>query len=424
MIILAFPTVSTIYSTYYTLSFLNVIAFLLFSHAAFEMKPPLEGPHSCRLDDCRVPLRSSLPHICLVYVLPSKKVIQTRKRASPCIRAKFSCKVLDEHVEIDKRVQELEPHFAKWSLETCRDAISAVVYHRVGKISVTGQEDQLRALDGWMELRNEDSSQGMNEAGTPSDFDAQAASKVIRQFGREVAMALLVWDTLLFEWRHKLYQSPGHHFRRQLVNSIYTTAVQKNSPIGMPMPPSGDTKHGVDRIQGENSIRFKDQASLSGYRGFVSAVTYACQVLCQEPSDASRMTIQGALEKIIQDLRHHVPYPEKSRALPNDKETFLSWEDYCGRVWSRCWELDHSTFGALYLCMSAWHADVGDTAELGETQRLFPIRSLEVGDDAAEYASGWRMRWRHLWHVAVVCQLVVMLPTIINKFFAVATFVI
>ncbi len=40
-----------------------------------------------------------------------------------------------------------------------------------------------------------------------------------------------------------------------------------------------------------------------------------------------------------------------------------------------------------------------------------------------DYASQWRLRWRHTRHVAIVCQLVVMLPTLITAFFGVAPFV-
>jgi hypothetical protein len=94
---------------------------------------------------------------------------------------------------------------------------------------------------------------------------------------------------------------------------------------------------------------------------------------------------------------------------------FSSFEGYAGKLWTECWAECPSTFGALYLWTTVWYIDVGNIGF--HTTPLVP-RGGTGGwlDNGPDYATTWRIPWRGLWHATVRCQVVVLLPTLINSF--------
>ena len=94
---------------------------------------------------------------------------------------------------------------------------------------------------------------------------------------------------------------------------------------------------------------------------------------------------------------------------------FDSVKSYAEGLWEACWAECPSTFGALFLWTTVWYIDVGNIGF--HAQPLVPQgTSLYSISDGPDYMTVWRMQWRHRWHTAILCQLVVMLPTIINGF--------
>jgi hypothetical protein len=424
IVVMAFPITSTWISGYYTLSCLSIAATIVFLHAASEYETQLNIPHTCRLDDARIPLRSPLHH-CTVYILPCRER-DGERRGRCCIGARYSMKIESECKTLDERRDKIEPGSVEWSLAVARDAMRAVVCARLSTITVAGQERYLKDL-AWM-LHNP----GISSPCSTRRGDNQRESsrtggqeqQQIRDIGRDVVMALLVWETLIYERRLDLCQDIDFGRLRELNQSPNASA----QPLGKPGTINPDICTFVEPATGGSLLLdvFMDQASLKGYCAFVSAFVYAVRVLHQLiPADEDALRA-----RLLLDVRDTLPadgLPRKSKALSDDSDgaadrEFLSWPDYMGRLWNRCWELDPRTFGALYLWMSGWYADMGDTQNIGDG--LFRVRPLEPQEDGPAYKSAWRMQWRHLWHTAVICQVVILLPTILSRFFAVANFMV
>jgi hypothetical protein len=113
-------------------------------------------------------------------------------------------------------------------------------------------------------------------------------------------------------------------------------------------------------------------------------------------------------ESVVSDLNSAVPLYKRSVRM------------YAGRLWDACWAECPSTFGALYLWTTVWYIDVGNIGF--HTTPLVPECDPEDWIFAGpDYMTVWRVRWRHLWHTAILCQLVVMLPTIITSFLSVVS---
>lgn len=95
------------------------------------------------------------------------------------------------------------------------------------------------------------------------------------------------------------------------------------------------------------------------------------------------------------------------------KKNITTLEAYAGCLWTKCWQTDPRTFGALCLWTSVWYLDLGNGYRIVTTP-LKPTNSFPLD---LNYSTNWRMRWRHTWHTVMVCQLVVILPTVISSFF-------
>jgi len=291
---------------------------------------------------------------------------------------------------------------------------------------------------------NNDLREDCNNDKLPKDLESQRPKEVSADvpppplLGRDVVMALVQWEYLVFEWRWKLDEA--------MRADIWRLRSPKYGGAGFadpfPLPPqSGKTTMG----------------SQKGHLGFMDAVGEVYRLL----AGADPTTIQDRkkardkknvkeekkvedekemLQKIvtvgqeevkevlklrnIQDMASHLqqhsvarPWTDKTLADPDN----FTIEIYVDEVWDKCWAECPSTFGALYLWLTVWYVDVGN--EGFHTTPLVPPGPPSDWDyDGPDYMSVWRMGWRHAWHVAIICQLVIMLPTIISTFFAILTF--
>lgn len=352
----------------YTLGALNISALIYFLHAIPEDDYFLEAPHVCEIDDVRIPVASPLES-CTVYILPSE---------GHGFEAAFSRKVLSEHKIIDTDLAALEPlGEGKWTLDACRAAMNKAVLARIGTVAMSNPDknNQLRDLARWLY--------------EPGDY-SPLGLKVPRNknlIGREVVMALLHWERLVFE-------------RRWLLDDILRKKVWR-----LRCPSHG----GAVPYKGEDP-EFPVVGSGPGIKGLKEAVAYVYKIL---PSE----------EKVGDNFPSPLPYPTSAGTSQpswitdtpcvsgiNPNTTTL--DEYAGDLWEACWKADQSTFGALYLWTAAWYMDLGNAYNV----HIAPLQPPEK----PEYMTNWRMRWRHSWNTAVICQLIILLPTILNNLFAMA----
>jgi hypothetical protein len=124
----------------------------------------------------------------------------------------------------------------------------------------------------------------------------------------------------------------------------------------------------------------------------------------QEGTEGKTIGITFPIRSIIQDV-----YP----SINFQTDTL---QNYVSDLWNLCWKTDPSTFGALYLFTTVWYIDVGNDHGCHITP--FVPRS---DPDAPKYYTGRLIKWRHTWHIAMICQLVIMAPTVFSQFIGLFT---
>jgi hypothetical protein len=268
--------------------------------------------------------------------------------------------------------------------------------------------------------------------------------------GRDLVLALLLWEYLVFERRWQLQVDCEPMLTVPMVwrlrDSKYSGAVFVDNGTA---------------TQDENSPKPKAMGSSPGLAGFLEAVGEVYRIVGvfdeegDEDIDVLKDGDTGDLEKGCSMRQESVPRKEdtdetkiayrgqeKTKALLkslkidkllkttvvkfSNKESdgnsdeksevkFSSFEDYAGKLWDECWAECPSTFGALYLWTTVWYIDVGNIGF--HTTPLVP-RGGTGGwvDNGPDYATTWRIPWRGLWHATVRCQVVVLLPTLIGSF--------
>jgi hypothetical protein len=356
-----FPTFAALRSGYYMLALLNFVAFLVFSHVVGIDIRHLDYPHRCRLDDFRVPLWTPF-HSCIVYVLPSK---------GRSFDARFSRKIDSEHKLLDEMHDTLEAVDVekKWTLKACKKAVRRIINARIHFTILDGQKDALNESAEWLYDPG-------NGKPVSHKLWKEAEDFCIFPIGRDVVMALMHWETLFFERRWEL-----NLVMRQKLGKLRTL---KHTGAG----------RFVMQTRNQHTV-----GDLRGIVGFEEALGYAYRVLFQKGHEWS-----APLQEFQDDW-----LPKKSVVFDHQGERNYPKNiiEYIGRLWDECWQVDPSTFGALYLWFTVWYADIGNG-------RCFHTAPLQPdGDDV--HMTDWRMRWRHIWHTAIICQLAILVSTTINS---------
>jgi len=221
--------------------------------------------------------------------------------------------------------------------------------------------------------------------------------------GREVVMALLHWETLVFERRWDL---PNHLMGDvwKLRSRAYSTALDSGYNNWPSVPPKGAPE---DR---------------EGRQGLKDAVSYALQVLHQK-DDPGQILLDDPLYRLATNpTGSNFGVPKTSvidKEGADDRTKIIgeiaNREAYINDIWNASWAAENSTFGALYLFLEVLYLDLVNIKGL----HIAPLQPI----DGAHYCTEWRLKWRHVWQSSIVCQLVIMLPTIVNSFFAVGALV-
>lgn len=369
-----FTVTGAFISDRFTLSTLSMAAFLIFYHGRPDEFFDAEVPHKSRLDDIRIPL---LAHVdqCIVYILPTR---QSK------FDVRFTSRIDAEYEVLDSNRSMLEPldlDLKEWSLESCRNAMRKTIRSHIRKIIPGHSADALNHLAKKLynkegpALQDNNMIHGENKSSDAieAEYNARLAlnSSLI---GRDIVMALLHWESLIFEWRNKLEQ-PLRESTWLLRRPTYSTDIQPEL--------------------------IHSQVTL-GSEGGLEGLKSACQQVYDILSPGGEWTLP------------QTSTPKKSVVFDQQcLASFKSLENYAETLWRKCWDTDPSTFGALYLWTTVWYLDMGNDQGIQSTP-LLPKRN--VPNDLT-YTTNWRMRWRHTWHTAVVCQLVVIFPTILSSLF-------
>jgi hypothetical protein len=404
--LLVFTTTGALQRHLYALGVLNLAAGLLVWHAVKLDYFYLDVQHFSDMDDIRIPITSPRDS-CIVYVLPSK---------GHGFEAAFSCKIKSEHKVLEDSISSLEPLGISndWSLEGCRAAMNKVVLSRLESVNVFAdaydRSRELTHLAHWLydeepELAqaNEDQGKEMKtddqrkktQTGVPGAVLAEGRYNTIDGkclVGRDLVMAMLHWERLVFENRSLLYDN--------LQNRVWTLRSLKFG---------GSNGEGYDNSEESGNTHNLIGSHEADEKGFTG--------------------LEAAVEKLYRALdRNHVReipfsfsrlFPENDEAPTNSilfhKCGFRNLKAYSEKLWERCWEVDPSTFGALYLWTAVWYIDVGNKYNI----HIAPLQPNKSNDSGyTNYMTRWRMKWRHPWYTSVVCQLIVLLPTVLGNFLA------
>jgi hypothetical protein len=442
----------------------------------------LHREHRYAMDDIRIPLHSPVEQG-IAYILPSGKY---------GFDATYSQTLDSEQKVLDANLKFFHPHHLDkdWTLKKCRVAAQVFIESQIKKIVADGEI--IKDLAFWLHWHRRDIEtavleligykrfndlKGTEENKKNSDYEVW--HKVVTRYplrdrgckrrkgcetliGRDLVLALLLWEYLVFErrwqiqadcelmltvpmvWRLRdskhsgavfvdsgtvtqdedspkpktMGSSPGLAGFLEAVGEVYRIigVFDEESNEDIDVPKGGGTG---DLEQG----RFMRQESVSRKEDIETKI--ACSG--REKTEALLKSLEIArsgrykTEKLLKSLDID-KLPKPSVVKFSDKESdgnseaqFSSFEDYAGKLWNKCWAEFPSTFGALYLWTTVWYIDVGNIGF--HTTPLVPRGGTgDWVDNGPDYATVWRIPWRGLWHTTVRCQVVVLLPTLISSF--------
>jgi hypothetical protein len=429
--------------------------------------------HYYAMDDIRIPLHSPGEQG-IVYILPSGKY---------GFDATYSQTLDSEQEVLDANLKFFDPHHLDedWTLKKCRVAAQDFIETQIKKIVV---DSEIRDLAIWLHYWHR---RDLTDIKTPllkligserlEELKEHMATHPLRDrrcerrkgcgtlIGRDLILALLLWEYLVFERRWQLQVDRESMLTVPMVwrlrDSKHSGAVfvdndtvpqdgNSPKPETMGRPSSGLTGFleavgevyrivGVVGEEGDGHIGVPK-------KGNTRDPEKGCQESVSPKEDTDKTKIddriadriadrcQKEMEELFKSLKNNKP-PETSVVKFSNKESdgnsdekskvkFSSFEDYAEKLWDECWAEYPSTFGALYLWTTVWYIDVGNIGF--HTTPLVP-RGGTGGwggwdgwggwaDNGSDYATTWRMPWRGLWHATVRCQVVVLLPTLISSF--------
>lgn len=202
-----FTAIGAFIDELYTASATQIAALIVSFHAGPRHYFDAEKPHKSRLDDIRIPLSGHIDQ-CLIYIL--------HLRCSN-FDVKHLVRLESEHNAVDTyrlKMEELEVDTSKFNLKECRNAMNNLIISRIRNVIVRDDENLVFLA------RHLNETCGSKEHGDGTHFHnlenhhPENGFRTIRYnghlvrntslVGRDVVMALLHWERLLFEWRNNL----------------------------------------------------------------------------------------------------------------------------------------------------------------------------------------------------------------------------
>lgn len=330
------------------------------------------------MDDIRIPL--SPFRLVITYSLAcEQKLLNDNKK-------------FFEPMEIDRD---------KWSLESCKASMDRIVTGLIANIP--DDKMGIQNLASWIyaggmpEIPNlepithrreqQPFFQGINPVSITEDFSL---------IGRDILLALKVWEQLVFDRRWQLscgrcQSGESCDDCTNLREMVWTLREPKYTG------PEATSRNPRSLARG----RPKPLAPLDGLK---EAVTEVYRILTRHPPRGSPIDILYSI---------NVGPPKKSVT----KIQAPTLAAYAGDLWERCWTAYPSTLGALCLWTTVWYIDMGNQGF--HTTPLLPPdgESYDLWLDYVPcYLTSWRIRWRYVWNRSILCQLIIVLPTLINGF--------
>ncbi|KAH8651336.1 hypothetical protein BX600DRAFT_528562 [Xylariales sp. PMI_506] len=441
----AWTAIAALHVQLYTLGMLLFATIFVLVHAMFESPYHLAKVHRHAMDDIRIPLLSPLSSG-MVYILPSRNF---------GFDAAFCQNIEDEQRILAANRQFFDPADVireNWTLEKCRASAYKIITAQIEKIEY--HPHMINDLGYWLYQRNSGDSRStpptqhsraswkpnwlksLKDTITGSyslPHEASSRCKTRDGFtiiGRDVALSLLLWECLVFEWRWQLTEDI-----KKIADNVWLLRTPKHTGVGLT-----DTFAASGNIPLPTALnKNRTKGSAPKLEGFLEAVSEVYRLIGQPQStdngsmgqrtsgnegdlematsrqdEAGKLTVKNLIRRLEEARIQGAPIL-KCNSIIKTLNPLVSVEDYAGELWEACWAEFPSTFGALYLWTTVWYIDNGNVGF--HTTPLIPqVNPEDWICDGSNYMTAWRIRWRHRWHAAVWCQLLVLLPTMINGF--------
>ncbi|KAH7320613.1 hypothetical protein B0I35DRAFT_427467 [Stachybotrys elegans] len=403
-----------LHSRLFLLGLLTIAGFILFIVVLYKSYDnpcyDTDNSHRYAMDDIRIPLLSA-GQTGLAHVLPSVKPWYTCDPTSP-FRLVVTYSLICEQMILNDNKEFFEPvdiDTNTLSLESCRASMNRIVTGLISKIP--DDEKRLRHLASWLYPRDPTPrpTSDTHRCEQPSSRQKNSGRSITEGFssliGRDILLALQVWEQLVFDRRWQLScgkcQGPKPCGKcTDLRELVWTLREPKYAGAQAtsrdPRPPTRGIPDPLIPLAG------LQEAATEVHR-----ILYPDEDEDKEKNERPQIDISNILENM--DLS------PPSHSISGIQADSLS--DYAGKLWKSCWAAYPSTLGALYLWTTVWYIDMGNrgfhTTPLlpqdGETFNLWL-------DYVPGYLTSWRIRWRYVWHNSILCQLIIMLPTLLSGF--------
>lgn len=340
----------------YTIAILNLVGVVLIVADAGGQNKYCGAPHLYRADNIRIPLTTT-HNSSIIYILPSRKY---------GFDAIYSPKIEIEHRFFDERAPTMFGPLAagtgQWSPSECIYSMREIINdHNKHIVRLTDQE--ITDLAEWLYCKP-----GRNtDTNTMRTLRCERIEGV-NLIGRDVMMALMQTEYLLFELRDRLPPHLKQEWTR-LRSVKYSGAPQNHvePPVGFARP---------------------------GKEGYQDAIRFVYKIFGFDNAEPSALEPEG-------------PPPKLSQAI---NFAARDVDDYVGRLWDLCCSAESTMFGALYLWTGVWYMEMGNTKGF-HIAPLQPLNRSKQGD-----LTTWNIIWRQAWYTAIIAQLVTMSPTILSAF--------
>lgn len=511
---------------------------VMFAYILYPSTEPLvKAEHVYAMDDIRVPLHSPV-ELGMVYVLPSKHY---------GFDVSYSQKLQSEQTALEPllKVTNRMHMIPDWTLEKCRASTREWLTAQVQRVE--GDTNGTRDLAYWLFWHGqtgedrpsdndrlwEDMTEGLEGSplweDTVESLEESPEERALKKWrtwldnfsdmngcrrlldrscrlregyktllGRDTALALLLWEHLVFERRWELQQEYGDLLTagvacrlRTLKHMGPTVMAGVDRVLRRDVKTRGSTEgiEGLyeavgemyrilgylDEVSTDRSVDIDSSASLqarssrcvpddeeaqkdgvvmsvaetppvstntpSKLRQLFDVIFFPWYEAIESPASCPDSAARGkqAVRDVLEDLEDRGVLPKKfiikdlfdppppakcpcSGAVadpvspPRPPPTV---KEYAAALWNRCWATSPSTFGALHLWATVWYLDVGDVGF--HATPLVPHGGVRHWDDeASDYMTVWRVPWRSSWTVAVRCQFLVLLPTLLSAASALA----
>jgi hypothetical protein len=418
----------------YTISVLNIVGVMIFLYGVRGIDVYHGSPHVYDAHCIRIPLTTDFdPGI--IYILPSTKY---------GFDAIYSPRIESENLALDEFRKDLEQFDPKekgdpkekedlkekkdpkkgvkesW-IRKCRSAMRNVILKHNKNVAPLSKEE-LEHLTRWLcpELPKPKLNLFQRILSRLSCKPQESKIEEMREvnlIGRELIMALLHCESLVFRMSLKLdpefqkeilklrpvehgcadlveRSGPGekpkriHHRESEVVFLSKARSAEADS-LGMS---DEKKKPSVNVAEGE---QVDDLEPANDLGGFLAAVGSVYKIFNKECPKRETFTKGNPPNRSI--VFEEVP----------DK-----MDRYVKDLWKICYDIDRSTFGALYLWCSVWYMDMGNS----NGYHITPFQP-----ESEHYPlSSWLIRWRGMWFTCILSQLLTMLPTILSSFLGTA----